>query len=699
MKKLCKTHQEKVCDLHKARVDEGLSPNSKAAARVARGNVRYHYDSPKDTHNRPADEASWERGHVPHAGKPGEKVTGLVPSRHGASIHTHGDYEKGTPKSSAHESHKIAMEDIKSTKFNKSEPSTYSAKHVANHINNSLDEQDPSEGAHQDVIDTHVMGHPTWELKRMHVNNLTGYHNTSHAKDDASIRDKVDRFKEMGIGEPAAVAVPHPTKAGKFHLIDGKHRHLANIESGVSHMDVYVPKKINAVKDLKKNEDDLCDIHKASVPNGTQNINGVEVTKHPRIKRRKTPDPLTHWSVGDKKYFSHPDYPKHKLYAVGPSGKSPESKHDLTPGHEHIEQGTFKDHAAIVEHLSKKPSTDVAKSEDKMEFGKHEEGFHDPRTNESSSDPCPYCADNEDNRTDDCTYCQTLDAEENANGTAGMHDCQACNDYDQKNEPKEGIDDCPYCQTENITVEQAYPEKEPQHVCNCPNCEQNKDQTGLAVEDMGAEHPNNCPECQKMYGDAIENEPGQTAQEDPNLQGHETAEEVLDLLDQEPGKGAETPKEEASKIDNTELPQGNATDANVSVKENFGQAQRDDDSQPELGSDSQDEPDVTGILKDGLDEHAQDMQKQKVLDMVSQTLQGFKANKASLEATKEQNQALYSSCIQMLKSMIELCKLLGLEPKMASREPKEVSEEPETEPQNAAPSEGAAEAPKAQSGV
>jgi hypothetical protein len=448
MKKLCKAHQEKVCDLHKARVDEGLSPNSKAAARVARGNVRYHYDSPKDTHNRPADEASWERGHVPHAGKPGEKVTGLVPSRHGASIHTHGDYEKGTPKSSAHESHKIAMEDIKSTKFNKSE---------------------------------------------------------------------------------------------------------------------------------------------------------------------------------EEEHF-------------------PDAKND-------------------------------------------------------SSEPCPYCADNEDNRTDDCTYCQTLDAEENADGTAGMHDCQACNDYDQKNEPKEGIDDCPYCQTENITVEQAYPEKEPQHVCNCPNCEQNKDQTGLAVEDMGAEHPNNCPECQKMYGNAIENEPGQTAQEDPNLQGHETAEEVLDLLDQEPGKGAETPKEEASKIDNTELPQGNATDGNVSVKENFGQAQRDDDSQPELGSDSQDEPNVTGILKDGLDEHAQDMQKQKVLDMVSQTLQGFKANKASLEATKEQNQALYSSCIQMLKSMIELCKLLGLEPKMASSEPKEVSEEPEAQPQNAAPSEGAAEAPKAQSGV
>ena len=56
-----------------------------------------------------------------------------------------------------------------------------------------------------------------------------------------------------------------------------------------------------------------------------------------------------------------------------------------------------------------------------------------------------------------------------------------------------------------------------------------------------------------MYGDAIENQQAQTGQEDPNMQGHQTAEEILDLLDQEPGKGT-PPEEEAEKIDNTAAP-------------------------------------------------------------------------------------------------------------------------------------------------
>ncbi len=310
---------------------------------------------------------------------------------------------------------------------------------------------------------------------------------------------------------------------------------------------------------------------------------------------------------------------------------------------------------------------------------KSEEGKHAPRTEPNTDDPCPYCADDEDNRTDDCQYCQDLDAEENADGTAGMHDCPACKEYDAENQTTGGIDDCPYC--EDMSLEQANPEGTPSeqgaedhHQCNCPNCPKN-DQTNVAVEDMDAEHPDNCPECQEMYAGAIENEPGQTGQEDPNLQGHETAEEVLDMLDQEPGAGAQTPTQEAKKIDNTELPQGDQMKENTSVKENFGDAQKGDvsDSEKELGQQSgqndesgQDTPDMTDVLQGGLDDHANDQKKQQVLDMVGQTLAGFKANKASLEATKEQNQPLYNSCIQMLKSMIELCKLLGLDPQASS---------------------------------
>ena len=77
---------------------------------------------------------------------------------------------------------------------------------------------------------------------------------------------------------------------------------------------------------------------------------------------------------------------------------------------------------------------------------------------------------------------------------------------------------------------------------------------------------------------------------------------------------------------------------------------------------------MSGVLQNGLDDHANEQKKQQILDMVGQTLAGFKANKQSLEATKEQNQPLYNSCIQMLKSMIALCDLLGLKPQAAAPE-------------------------------
>lgn len=309
---------------------------------------------------------------------------------------------------------------------------------------------------------------------------------------------------------------------------------------------------------------------------------------------------------------------------------------------------------------------------------KSEEGKHAPHTEPKTDDPCPYCADNEDSRTDDCQYCQDLDAEENADGTAGMHDCPACKDYDASQQNTGGVDDCPYCQTENITEAQADPEKPQDHICNCPNCPE-KDQSDLAVKDEGAEGPDDCPQCQEMYSSAVENEPGQTGQSDPNLQGHETAEEVLGLLDQEPGAGGQAPAQAAKKIDNTELPQGDQMEEGTSVTDNFGNAQKNDvsDADKEFKQNTQDEPDMTEVLRGGLDDHANEQKKQQVLDMVGQTLAGFKTNKAALESTKEQNQPLYNSCIQMLKSMIELCKLLGLEPKMP-----EVQEQPQIPPQD-----------------
>lgn len=437
--------------------------------------------------------------------------------------------------------------------------------------------------------------------------------------------------------------------------IDKAHKRVKNgtaSQEEIKLAQAYLEKAENMVCDLHKSK--TCELHKA-----TTNSNG---------KRSST--------TGHEKGVHMPLIPGSDnkenvgLSNMGYKVRHPNPSTD-TPGNSQ----SSKDKAKRVLGQMKNIKPNLGKSEEESH-----EGEHAPHTEPNTDDPCPYCADDEDNRTDDCAYCQDLDAEENADGTAGMHDCDACKEYDSEQQETGGIDDCPYCQEENITEVQANPD----------------------MQDSGIDSPDNCPQCQELYGDAIEEQPGQTGQQDPNLQGHETAEEVLDLLDQEPGTGDKTPEQEASQIDNTELPQGDAMKDNVSVKEDFGPAQRNDmsDSESELAQEGSDEPDMTDVLKDGLDDHAQEQKKQEVLNMVSQTLQGFKANKESLEATKDQNQPLYNSCIQMLKSMIELCKLLGLQPQMQQQSPQ--MEQPQqapvqqeqSSPKEAAPMEGAGESPK-----
>ena len=410
------------------------------------------------------------------------------------------------------------------------------------------------------------------------------------------------------------------------------------------------------------------------------------------------------------------------------------------------------------EKAARKLRLKLTKSEHLCDIHKHEEGAHnslEAKEGKLMEDP-----NNEDNRTDDCNLCADLDAVENADGTAGMHEgCQACADYDAANGTTGGMDDCPackeydaerqttggietddcpYCQEdslnnsnpdgcemcneynaaqgtkdlENISGAQDHPEQDADHICSCPDCPKNAGAAGDAQADV--EHPDNCPECQEMYGDAVEEQPGQTGQEDPNLQGHETAEQVLGMLDQEPGAPGQTPAQAAKKIDNTEMPQGDQMKDGTAVTEDFGPAQKADVSDadkqsqqdaacncpacPKGGDHSepqqdvptqnggQDEPDMTGVLQGGLDDHADAQKKQQVLNMVGQTLAGFKANKASLEATKEQNAPLYQSCIQMLKAMISLCDLLGLKAQAAP-----AAETPPQTPPEAAPGAAAQE--------
>lgn len=122
--------------------------------------------------------------------------------------------------------------------------------------------------------------------------------------------------------------------------------------------------------------------------------------------------------------------------------------------------------------------------------------------------------------------------------------------------------------------------------------------------------------------------------------------------------------------------------------------------------DAEASPDLSEVLEQGLDNHAEAINKEKVIDMVSVALEGFKANKEILEKAKERAPELYNSCISMLKAMIEMAKMLGLGQEQSqpseeapqeapSEEPKEDATQPKSDP--AAPQEGAASFPKEQS--
>lgn len=79
------------------------------------------------------------------------------------------------------------------------------------------------------------------------------------------------------------------------------------------------------------------------------------------------------------------------------------------------------------------------------------------------------------------------------------------------------------------------------------------------------------------------------------------------------------------------------------------------------GSGDDDAPDLGAVLGEGLDAHADNIQREKVVQMVSQALAGFKQCKHIIELSQTQAPQLYSSSIMMLKAMIEMAKMLGLE--------------------------------------
>ncbi len=104
----------------------------------------------------------------------------------------------------------------------------------------------------------------------------------------------------------------------------------------------------------------------------------------------------------------------------------------------------------------------------------------------------------------------------------------------------------------------------------------------------------------------------------------------------------------------------------------------------------EDEPQLDEVLRDGLDAHADDIQREKVMNMVGEALDAFKAQKSIMDKAKEQAPGLYDASIAMLRAMIELCGLAGIDQSEPEAEVNEIEGQGES-PEEAPGAEGESE--------
>jgi hypothetical protein len=148
-----------------------------------------------------------------------------------------------------------------------------------------------------------------------------------------------------------------------------------------------------------------------------------------------------------------------------------------------------------------------------------------------------------------------------------------------------------------------------------------------------------------------------------NQDSADPGESIEDILDQHLDNAADM--EGKGTVDAEGMdPQG------ISRPEDYEQKQGD----MGLSEDEADEgePQLDEVLRDGLDQHADGIQREKVVNMVGEALDAFKGQKKILDKAKEQAPELHSACISLLKALIELCSLAGIDESQAEQDVNEI---------------------------
>lgn len=297
-----------------------------------------------------------------------------------------------------------------------------------------------------------------------------------------------------------------------------------------------------------------------------------------------------------------------------------------------------------------------------------------------SEDPCPYCKDgsvtNEDSSLSDCPYCAE------AAGELEEADCPYCREMDEEAdcpycaeaEAKEGTEGAPEEGSSDLQQSAAPNTKLPTTTSSQDYAGQNLDAPAMDKPDPSKEppiglgtsmdSPTNSNE--KLDGQGAVNEkiPKESIQADYSK---EALQAIASEIESEDGP-VPSDKATAENVDSTDQAVGNEMEGNVSRQAGF-EENAPSDMAVGSGPNEDGEPEYSDVLQEGLDQGADDIQRERVIEIAFQALQGFKGCRDILEQSKAQSPQLYSSSIALLRAMIEMAKLLGLDEGMNEENP------------------------------
>lgn len=272
----------------------------------------------------------------------------------------------------------------------------------------------------------------------------------------------------------------------------------------------------------------------------------------------------------------------------------------------------------------------------------------------SMEEPCPYCQESKQDDHSDCPYCQESQDSQSCDPSAEDHpeDCPYCNEDSQQNPAEtrdnfeDSADDGQDFSGQGLT-EPAMPKPGPE-----------KDTSLTGQNQLPTDETNNNTMLEQQG--AAPNT-GDVFQEDiisgPHSDDDQSEDSLKEIASQLEDEETVSPDEENMTAEDIATG-GNNMENNVSRPEDFNADEGADMGLSE--EDDQESPDLANVFEEGLDNHADNIQREKVIQIVGDALGQFKGCKDILERAKEQAPQLYGASISMLRAMIEMASMLGL---------------------------------------